>query len=417
MKLRPAPKKSKQLVYLDHAATTPVDLSVVKTMAPYWTKEFGNPSSLYKLGRVAHTAITQARQTIAEILNAQAKEIVFTAGGTESANLAIFGVARAYLKQHKKPGHIITTTIEHHAVLRACEQLAEEGWSVSYIPVSKEGIVDLKQLKAAVQANTALVSIMYANNEMGAIQPITEVGKWLKHSINPERHQKKLSPIYFHSDACQAAGSLDLNVQKLGIDLLTINASKIYGPKQMGALYVRSGTPLTPLVVGGGQEFDYRSGTENTAGIVGFATALELAEKLRTKETKRLLALQHWFITAIKKSFPAATINGPMNDAAHTDNNLKRLPNNINVTFPDVEGEALLLYLDGFNIAASTGSACAATSTDPSHVMLALGLSPEEASSSIRFTMGRTTTKAELVYTVKVLEHLVPMLSQVQKLS
>ncbi len=402
-------KKSSKLIYLDYAATTPVDARVVKAMQPYWSKEYANPSALYKSGRKAAAAVNEARDTIAEILNCKAREIIFTAGGTESNNLALLGAAQAYQKANGKPGHIITTTIEHHSVLHVVEALKQWGWKISYAAVDKDGLVDLDDLKKMVEKETALVSIMYANNEIGTIQPIAEVGKWVS-GLNKARAQKKLGRILLHTDACQAGGALPLNVQDLKVDLLTLNGSKIYGPKQIGFLYIRSGVQIEPLIHGGGQERDLRSGTENVPAIVGIATALKLIRKDLSKESKRLLQLQKYFTDRLSKKVKGFTLNGPSIGPY-------RLPNNINISFDNIEGESLMLYLDSYNVAVATGSACATASLDPSHVLVAIGKSQKDAYSAIRFTMGHNTTKADLDYVAGALTELIPILRKVSSLS
>lgn len=406
-------KPSKQLVYLDHAATTPVRLEVLAAMRPYWSSVFGNPSSLYKQGLQTRHALENARKTIAGVLGAQPEEVVYTAGGTESVNLAVLGAARAYRRTHKTGGHIITSQIEHHAVLHACQQLQREGFAVTYIGVDAEGFFNFKELKQSIRKDTVLVSLMYANNEIGTIEPIAEIGKLIK-KINIER-QALSTRILFHSDACQAAGSLELNVHKLGVDMFTLNASKIYGPKQVGCLYVRKGVQLEPVVYGGGQENDLRSGTENVPGVVGFAKALDLAQKERVKEVKRLLVLRDYFIAQVLKKIPTAKLNGPMDRQVKLDANefnfgLRRLPNNVNFQL-QAEGEAVMLYLDAQNIATATGSACATESVDPSHVLKAIGLTDGEAKSSVRFTFGKTTTKQQLGYVLKVLPQIVKLVA------
>lgn len=398
-------KPSKKLIYLDNAATTPIDPAVLKTMQPYLTNEYGNPSSLYQAGQKAQLAVNKARQTIAEILQAKPKEIIFTAGGTESVNLAIFGVARQYELTHKKKGHIIASAIEHHAVLHSLTALKEEGWEITLVKVDKDGVVKLDELKKAVRKNTVLISIMYANNEIGTIEPIPEIGKWMA-SLNKTRLTAKLPKIYFHSDACQAGNSLELNINKLGVDLLSVNGSKIYGPKQTGFLYVKSGTPLRPIIFGGGQEKNLRSGTENVAGAVGLAESLRLAQKSRIKENARLKTLRDYLLTKILKNISGVTVNGS-DDRNAKSTDLLRLPNNINISVSDIEGEVAMFYLDGYNIAVSTGSACSSSSPDPSHVILALGKPQKDAFASLRLTLGRHTTKTELEYAYKVLAKVV----------
>jgi cysteine desulfurase len=401
---------SKKLIYLDHAATTPVRPEVLRAMQPFWSTQFGNPSALYKLGLEAKAALNEARQTVAGALGVRGEEIIFTAGGSESVNLALFGAARQYRSGRPKGGHIITSVIEHHAVLRAVEALEAEGFTVTRIGVNKEGVFNLEELERAVRPDTFLVSLMYANNEIGTVEPIAEIGRLIK-KINSGKPARR-SPILFHTDACQGAGYLDLSVEKLHVDMLTLNGSKIYGPKQTGCLYVRKGTQLSPIIYGGGQERNLRSGTENVPGAVGFATALRLAQTERVAETKRLSALQAFFIEGVLKSIPLAHLNGPMapqkkrGQNTHTPE-LLRLPNNVHLSFPGVDGEALVLYLDAHNIAAATGSACSTDSTDPSHVLLAIGLQKRLLRGSVRFTFGAETTKQELQLVLRVLPALI----------
>ena len=383
-------------IYLDYASTTPVDPQVVKSMQPYWTENFGNPSSLYRLGRISAQAIATARQKVAKILNCQNEEIIFTGSGTSSINLALKGFAA----NHKI--HFITSAIEHHAVLDTAEYLHKQGHEVSILPVDADGLVSLSDLQVAITNQTELVSIMMANNEIGSLQPIREIGAWLE-KINKQREKDGLPKIYFHTDACQAAGALDLDVKKLHVDMLTINGSKIYGPKGTGLLYVKRGTHLSALIHGGGQEKNLLSGTENVPGIVGLATALELVSKTRTKEAARLSKLRDWLIKEILTTIPKTMLNGHDN---------LRLPNNINVGILDVEGEAMLLYLDEANIQASTGSACTSTTLDPSHVITAIGCPYEVAHGSMRFSLGKHTTKKDLEYLMSKLPAIVEKLRQ-----
>jgi len=362
---------------LDHAATTPLDPLVYEAMKPYFIEKFGNPSSIYQTGQIAKNAIERSRLEVAKILGAKSKEITFTSGGTESDNLAILGVARA--SKHKGK-HIITSNIEHHAVLHTCEALEKEGYEVTYIPVEKNGIIDPDKVKKAMRDDTILVSIMYANNEIGTIQPIAKIGRACK---------KKAIP--FHTDACQATGALMLDVDRLHLDLMTINGSKMYGPKGVGVLYIRKGTPLLPIMYGGEQEKKIRPGTENVPTIIGFTKALEIAEKKREKESKRLTKLRDYMINEILENIPRTQLNG---DKAN------RLPNNVNVSILDIEGESILLRLDMKGISASSGSACTSGSLDPSHVILAMGKPHFVAHGSIRFTLGRSTKKKDIDYTV-----------------
>lgn len=376
-------------IYLDHAATTYIDPIVRKRMLPYLGKRFGNPSSLYSLGRQAKAAIKEARADVAKILNTDSREIIFTGSGTESDNLAIFGIAKAYRNKGK---HIIVSKIEHKAVLEAAKKLGKEGFKITYLNVDSKGLVKLSELKKSLRKDTILISIMYANNEIGIIQPISEIAKIIR-----KFRKNNLLPV-FHTDACQAAGALDLKINKLGVDAITLNGSKIYGPKGIGCLCVLKDMKLEPMIVGGGQENSMRAGTENTALIVGFAEALKLAEKLRIKESRRLKKLRDYFIKRILKTISNSRLNG---------HPAKRLPNNVNVSIKGAEGESLVLMLDKQGVYASTGSACTSDSLDPSHVLLATGLPPELAHGSLRFTLGRKTTKKEIDYVLKILPKIV----------
>ncbi len=372
-------------IYLDHAATTYLDDAVKAAMEPYWQDKFGNASTIYKEGCDARSALNAARKNIASLIGANPDEIIFINGGTESDNLAIFGIAGQF-----KGGHIITTKIEHHAVLNSCKALEKKGFKVTYLEAGKKGIIDVKEFKKVLRKDTVLVSIMYANNEIGTIQPIKEIVKAIRDYKTKNKNQK----IYFHTDAIQAAGYLDLNVEKLGIDLMSVNASKIYGPKGIGFLYVRRGVKLLPIIYGGGQERGMRSGTENIPSIVGLSKAFEIAQKMCEKESKRVAALRDYLIRNILKIIPESMLNGSQ---------MSRLPNNVNVTIKGVEGESLVLYLDAHGIACSTGSACTSQDLNPSHVIIALGKSREDAHCSIRFTLGRKTTKDNIDYLLKVL--------------
>lgn len=383
-------------VYLDNAATTPVDKKVLKAMQPYWSKNFGNPSSLYQLGQNTKRAIEKSRKDIADILSCNPNEIIFTGGGTASINLALKGVMQYVKLEENKKSHLIVSSIEHPAVLNTAEYLGELGYEVSILPVNVKGLVELETLKKIIKSNTTLISIMMANNEVGTIQPIREIGKYLE-KINKDRENK----IYFHTDACQTAGFLDINVNKLHVDLLTLNGSKIYGPKGVGILYVKKGTPLTPLMHGGGQENDLYSGTENIPGIVGLSTALKLVNANKEKENKRLIKLREYLVSEIESKIDKTIFNG------HRE---KRLPNNVNISFIDVEGEAVLLYLDEIGIQISVGSACASKNLDPSHVILALGCPYEVAHGSIRFSLGKHTTKKDLKYVMKKLPGIIEYL-------
>lgn len=406
-------------VYLDHAATTYLDPRVKDAMEQYWIENFGNPSSLYRVGRRAKDALDNARETVAKFLNCKPEEVIFTGGGTEAINLALFGVARFYdlfqaklgtrsklsLEQDKTSrGHLITSAIEHHAVLHSMEALEKEGFEVTYLPVDEDGFVNLEEVRKAIRPDTILVSTMYANNEIGTIEPIEEIGKVVKTVRDERKIAGSTVPIFFHTDACQAAGALDVDVQKLGVDLLAMNGSKIYGPKGVGCLYMRRGVRVKPLIHGGGQENNLRSGTENIPGIVGFAKAFELAQTEREKENARLTELRDYFIGRLIKEIPKVVLNG---------HKTKRLPNNVNVSVLDIEGEAVILYMDEYGISMSTGSACTSITLDPSHVILALGQPYEYAHGSLRFTLGKRTTKEDLDYVMQVFPGVVDRLRQI----
>ena len=390
---------------MDHGATTYLDDCVKKAMDVFWQKDFGNASAIYKEGCDARNALNASRKTIASLISASPNEIIFTNGGTESDNLAIFGVARLFKKEFACAGrHIITSKIEHHAVLNSCEALEKEGFEVTYLGVNSDGIVDLKEFKKALRKDTILVSIMYANNEIGTIQPISEITKIIRNFRNTKNPQYPL----FHTDAIQAAGYLDLNVQKLGVDLMSVNASKIYGPKGIGFLYARRGIKLTPILYGGGQERGLRPGTENIPAIVGLSKAFEISQKMREKESARLIVLRDYFIKNILKKIPNTALNG---------HPILRLPNNVNVTIREIEGESLVLYLDAVGIVCSTGSACASQSLEPSHVIAALGKSKEEGHCSVRFTLGRKTQKTDIDYVLKVLPDIVKKLRSISAIA
>ncbi|MEM2916490.1 MAG: cysteine desulfurase family protein [Candidatus Woesearchaeota archaeon] len=378
-------------IYLDHAATTPVEPKARAAMEKYWAEEFGNPGSLHSAGLRAQKALSASRAIVAKILNCAPEEVIFTGSGTESINMAIKGVFRANKAKGK---HIITSATEHHAVLETCKYLHKhEGAELTILPVNKYGQVMPETLEKAIRPDTVLVTIQYANNEIGTINMIKELAAIAK------KHN-----VLFHTDACQAAGSLDLDVNALGIDLLTLNGSKVYGPKGVGALYIRRGTNIHPILHGGGQEFGLRSGTENIPLIVGFATALEIAHQMREMESERLAKLRDKLISTILKTIPKTFLNGHPTE---------RLPNNANITFVDIEGEALLLHLNEHGIYASTGSACSSKSLDPSHVILALGLPYEASHGSIRFTLGRHTTEEDINKVLDVLPGIVQKLRNI----
>ncbi len=362
-------------IYLDHAATTPLDLRVLQAMLPYLTERFGNPSSIHRLGREARQALDEARGSVAEVLNASPQEIVFTSSGTEADNLAIKGVAHALLLEGKG-NHIITSAIEHHAVLHTCDYLERLGFQVTRLPVDGYGLVHPEVLAEAIRPETVLVSIMYANNEVGTIEPIPEL------AAVAHRHG-----VYFHTDAVQAGGSLSLDVEALGVDLLSLSAHKFYGPRGVGMLYVRRGVPLMPQIHGGGQERNRRSGTENVAGIVGLATALRLAQEEREAYNAHCLHLRERLIAGLLERIPSARLNG---------HPTRRLPNNAHFCFERVDGESLLVKLDQQGIYASGGSACTAGALEPSHVLTAMGVPPEMARGALRLTVGRQNTPEQI---------------------
>ncbi|MGE5615092.1 MAG: cysteine desulfurase NifS [Bacillota bacterium] len=382
-----------KIIYFDHAATTPVRKEVFEAMLPYFSQKFGNPSSIYSIGRESKMAIEEARETIAGIIGAQPKEIFFTGSGTEADNWAIKGVAYA---NRQKGKHIITTAIEHHAVLHACQYLENDGFEVTYLPVDGNGLVTAEQVRAAIRPDTILVTIMFANNEIGTIQPIAEIGR-----VTREKG------VYFHTDAVQAMGNVNINVSEMNIDLLSMSAHKFYGPKGVGALYVNKGVKITSFIHGGAQERGRRASTENVAGIVGMAKALEIAAANIDQYNKKLIALRDRTIKEIEEKVPFVRLNG------HRE---KRLPGNVNFTFEFIEGESLLLMLDMKGIAASSGSACTSGSLDPSHVLLAIGLPHELAHGSLRITFGEENSDEDVDYLMSVLPPIVQRLRDMSPL-
>ena len=377
-------------IYLDHAATTPVAPEVLDRMLPYFSEQFGNPSSIYGLGRRGLQALDEAHETVAAALGCRPTEIVFTGGGSEADNLAIKGIAYA---PRRRGNHIVTTAIEHHAVLHTCERLEHEGYRVTYLPVDEYGRVDPATVEAALTDETALVTIMLANNEIGTIQPIAEIGR-----ICRERH------IPLHTDAVQAGGLLNLNVRELNVDLLSLSAHKFYGPKGVGILYVRQGTRVQPQILGGSQERNRRAGTENVPGIVGAADALRRARAEQAAEAPRVLALRDQLIAGVL-AIP---------DARLTGHPTLRLPNSASFTLAGVEGESLLLNLDLIGVAASSGSACTTGSVEPSHVLTALGVPAQDARGHLRLTLGHSTAEADIVF---VLAHLPGIVERLRALS
>jgi cysteine desulfurase len=383
----------KRIIYMDHSATTYVRREVVEAMAPYHVEHFGNPSSIYSIARESKNAIDTARAQVAKALGAEPDEIYFTSGGSESDNWAIKGVAFA---NRKKGNHIITSKIEHHAVLHTCEYLEKEGFTITYLPVDQYGLVSPDDLEKAITDKTILITIMYANNEIGTIEPIAELGAVAR------KHK-----IPFHTDAVQVIGNVAVDVKAQNIDLLSLSAHKFYGPKGTGALYIRKGTKIDNLIHGGGQERRRRAGTENIAGIVGIGKAIELATSDIEGHNKKIQALRDRLMSGILAKIPNSRLNG------HPE---KRLPGNINISFEFIEGESMLLWLDDEGICASTGSACTSGSLEPSHVLLATGLPVEISHGSLRLTLGNVNTDADVDFVLEVLPKVVSKLRDMSPL-
>ena len=375
--------------YFDHAATTAVNEEVLNKMFPYFSIGYGNPSSLYSIGRKNKKVLEIERNNVAKALNASAKEIYFTSCGSESDNLAIKGICYA---NKDKGNHIITSSIEHPAVLNTCRTLEKEGFEVTYLKVNEGGLISIEELKNAIKDSTILISIMFANNEIGTIEPIKEIGKIAKNKN-----------IYFHTDAVQAVGNIKIDVKELNIDLLSMSAHKFYGPKGVGALYVREGVKFNKIQDGGHQEKDKRAGTENIAGIVGIGEAIKIAYQNLDKYNNKLVELRDYFINKVKNNISNIKINGDMK---------QRLPGNINISFADIDGEELLLKLDEVGICVSTGSACSSGSSDPSHVLIAIGLPTKLAYGSLRVTFGIDNTKEDVDFLV---EHLIKIVNDMRK--
>ena len=393
-------------IYLDYAATTPVDKEVLKEMLPYFSEKFGNAMSIHSFGQEALQAVDVARGKIADFFACTPAEIIFTSGATESNNLTIKGVLRSYFSKaentNKKP-HIITSAFEHHCVLDSCKAVEKENVAeVSYIKPGKDGIMRVSDIEKAIKPNTILISIMYVNNEIGTVQPIEKIGKLIK-KINVQKNSVDFK-IIFHTDATQAVNYFDCNVDKLGVDLLSMSAHKIYGPKGIGMLFVRKGTAIRKIQDGGDQEYKMRAGTHNVTGIVGFGKAIEILKKNFNRDAQRVQKLRNYLTEKVLREIPNVILNG---------SKLKRSPNNTNFSFRDIEGEGLLLSLDMDGVACSTGSACSSGALSASHVLLSIGLKPEQAHGSLRMTLGKYTTKGELDIVVKKIKSTVERLRKI----
>ncbi|MDP2708667.1 MAG: cysteine desulfurase family protein [bacterium] len=395
--------KTVNSIYLDHSATTPVDYEVLKAMSPYFSRIFGNPSSLHGFGQAASAAVSRARAQAAEYLNCEPAEIIFTSGATEADNLAVFGMVGAWLKNGEKNIHVITSSIEHPAVAEPFSELERRGVEVTRLPVGKNGVISLDDFKKAVKENTVFVSLMYVNSEVGSIQPIREVGRLIK-KINRQRSGRNGSrKIYFHTDAVQALNFLNCDVKYLQVDLLSLSGHKIYGPKGVGALFVKNGTPLNGSQLGGHHEKNLRSGTLNVPGIVGLGAAIRLTAKNQSKNNKKIGQLRDKFVALVKRKIPGIIFNTDLKNAT---------PSHANISFVGAEGESILIALDLKGIAVSTGSACASSSLKASPVLLAMGLDEEIAHSTIRFTFGKNNINAELIRLMEVLPPVVKKIRQ-----
>jgi cysteine desulfurase len=416
-------------VYLDYAATTPMDKKVLKAMQPYFSEKFGNPMSLHSFGREASEAIGEARKQTADFFHCDSSEIIFTSGATESNNLAIKGVINAYysnirayspkIRSHSRVPHIITTAFEHHCVLNACKSLEKEKLAeITYLPVYKNGVVKAGDVKKAIRQNTILVSVMYVNNEIGTVQPIAQIGRVIKNyklrtTRLPARQENQ--KLFFHTDATQAVNYFNCDVKKLEVDLLSLSGHKIYGPKGIGALYIKKGMRISQIQSGGDQEFGKRAGTHNVSGIIGLAQALVQVKSQKParnatqsvadgSKVKSIISLRNYLIEKVLREIPDSWLNG---------DKIKRSPNNANFGFENIEGESLILILDTYGIATSTGSACSSGTLEPSHVLLSLGLRPEDAHGSLRITLGKYTTKKEIEYFIKTLKEVVKKLRSI----
>jgi cysteine desulfurase len=389
------PKKIKR-IYLDYAATTPVDPRVLKAMEPYFSEKFGNTMSLHSFGQEAKTALEESREILADLMGAKPSEVIFTSSATESNNLALKGVAFA---NRNKGCHIIISSIEHPCIMESAKWLESQGFEITRLKVDKYGLVDPEDVKKAIKKETILVSIMHANNEIGTIEPIEEIGKIIK-----TQNSKLKTQIYFHTDAAQTFGKIPIDVEKLNVDLMTVSSHKMYGPKGAAALFVREETKIEPILHGGGHEMGLRSSTVNVAAIVGFAEACKICKKEMEKEAKRLTKLRDKLIKGVLEKIPGSYLNG------HPQ---KRLPNNANFWFEGVEGESIVIQLDLLGIAASTGSACSSEKLEPSHVLLAIGLKPEQAHGSLRLSLGRWTKERDIDYVLKVLPKVIKRLRKI----
>jgi cysteine desulfurase len=381
------------MIYMDHSATSPVDREVLNAMEPYFVKSYGNASTLYSLGRDARRAMESSREKVASIIGANTDEIIFTSGGTESDNIAIKGIAYRF---KRRGNHIITSNIEHPAVDETCKYLEKNGFEVTYLPVEKDGIVNSSDLEDAITDKTILITVMHANNEIGTIQPISELGEIAREN-----------KIYFHTDAVQSVGKIPVNVEELNVDMLSLSAHKLYGPKGVGALYIKKGVRLEPIIHGGGHEKGIRPGTENVAGIVGLGKACEIAEKTLEEEAQYLTTMRDELIRRVLSEIDESYLNG---------HPTKRLPNNINFRFTGIEGESLVLHLDSKNIASSTGSACSSKKLEASHVLMALGLEEVQAHGSLRLTLGKENKVEDTDYVIESIKNAVDTLRKMSPL-
>jgi len=385
-------------VYLDHNATTAVEPEVLEAMLPYLSGEYGNAASIHTFGQKARAAVETAREQVASLIGARPQEIVFTSGGTEADNHAIFGVAQPFLAALRAAGgaaaskHVITTAIEHEAVLNTCQALEKQGVAVTYLPVNREGLVSAEAVRQAIRENTVLITVMHANNELGTVQPLEEIGRVAADA-----------DVYFHTDAVQSAGKLPIDVNVLHLDLLSLSGHKFYAPKGVGTLYIRGGTRLQQLLYGGHHQRGFRPGTENVAGIVGLGKAAEIARKSLAQDASRVSALRDRLEQGLLSRVPYSQANGAR---------ATRTPNTTNITFPGIEGEALVIALDLKGLACSTGAACSSGAVEPSHVLTAIGLSPEEARASLRFSLGRHTTATEIDFALEIVPAAVEQLRE-----